>query len=366
VGDFYGSGNADLAVVPSYTVGSNTVGDWVTVLLSHLTETATATAPGISPVGTGTHLVEASYPGDSIYNPSTSGTTGLTAQQVTPTVTVTPSSSSITTAQTLTVTVAVNGGSGNPTPTGSVTLSSGGYASAATSLNNGGATINIPAGSLATGTDKLTASYSGDSNYTASTGTTSVTVTVPPPSFTVSGTAVNVLPGATSGNTSTITVTPAGGFTGSVTLTASLASNPNGAVKLPTLSFGSTSPVSITSASAATATLTIFTTAPSTNGCTAFNRTPRGIPWYAGGSTVLACVLLFGVPARRRRWLSLLGMMMLVVGLTGGVLACGGASGGGGCSPVTYPGTTAGAYTITVTGTSGATTATGTVTLTVQ
>jgi hypothetical protein len=59
-------------------------------------------------------------------------------------------------------------------------------------------------------------------------------------------------------------------------------------------------------------------------------------------------------------------MMMLVVGLTGGVLACGGASGGGGCTPVTYPGTTAGAYTITVTGTSGATTATGTVTLTVQ
>ena len=81
----------------------------------------------------------------------------------------------------------------------------------------------------------------------------------------------------------------------------------------------------------------------------------------------IPAVLLFGIPARRRRWLSLLGMAVLLVALTGGVLACGGGGGGGGgCTPVAYPGTTAGAYAITVTGTSGATTATGTVTLTVQ
>jgi len=67
------------------------------------------------------------------------------------------------------------------------------------------------------------------------------------PSFTVSGTAVTVsAPGVTIGNTSTITVTPTGGFTGGVVLTAVVTNSPNGAQYMPTLSFGSTSPVGIT------------------------------------------------------------------------------------------------------------------------
>jgi hypothetical protein len=77
-------------------------------------------------------------------------------------------------------------------------------------------------------------------------------------------------------------------------------------------------------------------------------------------------MLLFGNPARRRRWLARLGMLALLITLTGGVLACGGSGGGGGCNAVGNPGTTAGNYTITVTGTSGAITQTGTVSLTVQ
>jgi len=185
-----------------------------------------------------------------------------------------------------------------------------------------------------------------------------------PPGFTVSGPNVTVAPGATTGNTSTIIVTPSGGFTGSVTLTAAITFPPNPA-NPPTFSFGSTSPVNITGAVATTATLTISTTAPSTSGCTSLNLKPRGVPWYAGGSAVLACVLLFGIPARRRRWLTFLGMMALLVALTGGLLACGG-GGGSGCTPVFNPGTTAGPYIVTVTGTSGATTATNTFGLTVQ
>jgi len=58
-------------------------------------------------------------------------------------------------------------------------------------------------------------------------------------------------------------------------------------------------------------------------------------------------------------------MFALLVALSGGVLACGGNSAGG---VVTHgnAGTMAGAYTITVTGTSGATATTCTVSLTVQ
>jgi hypothetical protein len=55
-------------------------------------------------------------------------------------------------------------------------------------------------------------------------------------------------------------------------------------------------------------------------------------------------------------------MLALLIALTGGVLACGGGGSGG----TIYPGTTAGNYTITVTGTSGTKTATGTISLTVQ
>jgi peptidoglycan/LPS O-acetylase OafA/YrhL len=120
--------------------------------------------------------------------------------------------------------------------------------------------------------------------------------------------------------------------------------------------------VSITGTAAGSATLTIATTAAV--GCTQAYQTPRGVLWYTGGGAALACVLLFGIPARRRRWRLALAMLALLVALLGGLAACGGGLVSPPCTPT--PGTTPGAYTITVTGTSGATTATGTVTLTVQ
>jgi hypothetical protein len=295
---------------------------------------------------------------------------GVTSTAITPTVTVTPASSTITSAQPLTVTVSVSGGSGNPTPTGTVTLASGTYASVATTLSGGSATIDIPAGSLLAepagynSPDLLIAKYVPDtassSTYNFASGLALVNV-VAAPSFTITGTAVTVTAGATAGNTSTITVTPAGGFTGSVTLTAAVTSSPAGAQYPPTLSFGSTSPVSITGTAAGTATLTISTTA--TNTCVAASLIHRRVPWYPAGGAALACILLFGIPGRRS-WRRMLGLLTLLVALTCGVLACGGRNVVN-CGPI-IPGTTAGTYTVTVTGTSGSTTATGTVTLTVQ
>jgi len=288
-------------------------------------------------------------------------------QPVSLTVTVTPASSSITTAQALSVTVTVSAGSGDPVPTGTVTLSSGSYTSAATALSNGSATINIPAASLATGADALTAGYSGDSNYPATTGSSSVTVTVAP-GFSLGGggstKSISLNPGATANNTASITVSPTGGFTGSVALTAAITSSPNGAQDLPTLSFGSTSPVTINGTTAETATLTIFTTAPAIAGLADPARS--GIRWYnAGGVAVMAFALFFGIPERGRRWRAKLVLLLVLVTLVGGLPACGG-SGGGGGGVVGNPGTTPGAYTVTVTATSGNTRTTSTITLTVQ
>ena len=286
-----------------------------------------------------------------------------TVSRITPAVTVTPGSSTIKTTDALAVTVAVAGGSGNPTPTGTVTLSSGSYTSAATALVSGSATINIPAGSLDTGSDTLLVHYEPDnssaSTYNSASG--SSTVTVNHPTFAVSGGAVSFSAGATTGNTSTVTVTPSGGFTGNVALTAAVTSSPAGAVHPPTLSFGSTSPVSITGTGTATAMLTITTTAPTTSAVT-YPARPGSRP-YAGAGAVLACILLFWFPTRRRSWRALLGMLALLAVLVGGVAAC---NGGGGGGATTIPGTSPGNYTITVTGTSGSTTATGTVMVTVM
>src|SRR5947207_2159551 len=110
------------------------------------------------------------------------------ATPATPTVTVTPASASITTAQGLSVSISVTGASG--APTGSVGLSRGSYASSAAALSSGSATIAIPAGSLAAGSDTLTAKYTPDSAssaaYNSASGSATVTVSA------ASGTAITV------------------------------------------------------------------------------------------------------------------------------------------------------------------------------
>jgi hypothetical protein len=191
-------------------------------------------------------------------------------------------------------------------------------------------------------------------------------INLPTPGFIVSGTSVTMSASAATVNTTSIvTVTPVGGFTGSVALTAAITSSPNGAQNLPTLSFGSTTPVSITSATATTATLTI-TAAPASSAKTT---TPKrlGVPWFASGSATLGFLLLFGVPSRRRCRRAMLGEMLLLLGtLCGGLLACSDGVTGSGLGGGTIYATTPGAYTVTVTGKSGATTETGTIALTVQ
>ena len=115
----------------------------------------------------------------------------------------------------------------------------------------------------------------------------------------------------------------------------------------------------------ATAYITVSTTAPTT-AALAHPKLP-GVPWYAAGGATLACLLLFGIPVRRRRWRSMLGMLAFLAFLVGGASSCGG--GGGGSStppPPTNPGTTPGAYAVTVTATSGTVTASIIVSLTVQ
>ena len=271
---------------------------------------------------------------------------------------INPSSNTLAAGSSYTLTATVTPSSGSVTPSGNV-LFTVGSATKTVALNSSGIATYTGTAPTTAGSLTLSAAYQGSTLFFASNSNT-LNETVVIPSFAIVGTSVTVAPGATTANTSTITVTPSGGFTGSVALTATITSSPAGAQYPPTLSFGSTTSVNITGSNSGTAILTVSTTAASI--ASLANPMHHGFPWYSEGGAALACILLFGFPAQRSRWRTKLGMLTLLITLTGGVIACSSVSVGGGSNP----GTTAGAYTITVTGTSGITTATNAVTLNVQ
>lgn len=188
-----------------------------------------------------------------------------------------------------------------------------------------------------------------------------------PPGFSITGTAINVSPGATTGNTSAIILTPSGGFTGAISLSCAI--TPPAASDPPTCSIPAT--VTISGSTAQTVTVTVNTTA-ATSG---LYRSKSFFELSLGGAS-LACIVLIAVPpGRRSRW-SALGMVLLFFCIAGSALGCGGTGnsgagvvgGGGGTGRQTggSPGTTPGAYTLTVTGTSGTIIQTESISLTVQ
>jgi predicted alpha-1,2-mannosidase len=163
------------------------------------------------------------------------------------------------------------------------------------------------------------------------------------PSYSLSAPATttpsSVSPGGTS--SATVTVTPANGYTGSVTLSCSISPVVTG-TNAPTCSFGSTSPVSVTNG-AATATLTFTTVGPS-----AAMFGPSGM-FYAVFLPISGLALLgLCVGSGRSRGKMLVSILALWVLLAGVLVisSCGGGQGSSGNS-----GTPVGNYTVTITGT---------------
>ncbi|MGA3161654.1 MAG: FG-GAP-like repeat-containing protein [Terracidiphilus sp.] len=213
-----------VTVTVAGVAGSPVPSGWITLNCGTYASSSVAMSGGSATISipanslaAGNDTLTATYSPDTAGAANFSSASGTSAAVVvtqgisTPTVTVSPSSSNITTAQALSVSVYVSGGSSNPTPTGSVTLSGGGYTSTGTALSSGSATINIPAGSLAAGSDTLTASYTPDSNsasvYYSATGTSSaVTVSLVNPVPDING----ISPAFTSAGGATFTLTVTG------------------------------------------------------------------------------------------------------------------------------------------------------------
>jgi hypothetical protein len=309
----------------------------------------------------GPNSLPVTYSGDDNYT-SGSGSAQVIQAGI-PIVIVTPAVSSIIVNQSLSVSIQVEPSSTLPNPTGTITLISGTYTSGPVSLSAGKATIVIPANSLAVGFTNITANYSGDSNYNQTSGLGELTVYGTSPSLSISnGGSINVTAGQLTNNSTNIILTPANGFSGTVNLTAAITSGPSGAVAPPTLSFLQNS-VTVGGDTPQTVQLFVSTTAATTAMLAPAGHSNKG-RWLSASGAALACVLLLGIPARRRTWRAMLGVFILLVAFAGGIVACGG--GGSGSTGGGSSGTTPGTYTITVTGTSGNLTLTTVVNLTVN
>ncbi len=261
------------------------------------------------------------------------------------TVTVTPAVSTFLASVPLTVTGTVTG---SPVAaTGTVTLTGGGYISAPTAVSASGTySFVIPANSLRGGSDMLTVTYSGNPTYALTTAMATVTVKIP--TYTVTSPIVSTPVAVTRGSsaTATLTVSATDGYAGTVTLSCSLTGSPTGATEVPTCSAANATVTLSSGTTSGTATVTVSTTA-----ATASMAKPKIGGWSeAGGGAVLALLMFFGIPARRRSWRAMLGVMALIA-LLGSLSACGGGGGGTGGGSTKTPGTTPGTYTFTVTGT---------------
>ena len=377
VGAFITGGKPGVAVANSGATGGS-----VTVLNSQPAQMATATATGVSPAGSGAHLVEASYPGDSNYAASVSGTTSLSgAGQVTVPNVVGDTQAAATTAIT-----GAGLAVGTVTQQSSSTVASGDVISespsAGTSVNSGSA-VNLV---VSTGSAQVTVpNVVGDTQAAATTAITGAglvvgTVTTASSSTVASGnvisespsagtsvnsgSAVNLVvstgsaqaPGYTlnanpssltiqsgSSASTVITLTPTGGFTGTVNFACGT---------LPTLVTCTFAPASltVTSSTPLTTTLTIGTTGTAT---ASLGNRPAGtvLPTLFAALILLPLGFMRRVLRTRKAGSQWLGLLLLA----GTCLAAAGLLGTAGCGGSSSS-TRAGTYSVPITVTSGSTT----------
>jgi len=332
----------------------------------------------------GTYTLSARYLGDNSYsptNPSLPATDGITVNKALTSITVTASSQTVTSGQPVTLTATVS--TLQPSGVGSIGFAPSG---AVQFLNNGNSMTGPSCGSPCTLTytpvngsasafasltatlitsftdsASITAQYVADLNYSASTTSSATTITISTgtPDFSVVATPgtptspVTILKPGDSG-TSTISITPSNGFTGTVSLSCVISTATpmtGGTCSLP-------SPPTITPTT--TTTLTVNTVAPSTV-IGPFN-SPR---WLLPlGGAIFAAFFLLLIPTKRRRLKLAFGSLFLVL-LAAALVACGGGGGGGGGSTPPSGGTQPGSYTVVVTGTSSAVTGTRSANVTV-
>ncbi|MGA9670471.1 MAG: protease pro-enzyme activation domain-containing protein [Terracidiphilus sp.] len=240
-------------------------------------------------------------------------------------------------------------GATSPVTCGSITPS------AVTISGTSGATATLTVGSTTTTTGGAYAiTVTGTSGSITETAIINVTlngVTVANGTFTLApptASPATIAPGGTATSTVTVNTTANSLYTGTVSFTCSVA-GPSGATDLPSCSLTSTNSTVALNATSMSGTVTYSVSTTAATSELVRPKIGNGRGWAGAGSgAVLALLLFFGIPARRRSWQSMLGVLVLMVAL-GSLAGCGGGGSGGGGGSQSNPGTTAGVYRMTVT-----------------
>ena len=199
-----------------------------------------------TPTGIGGHAIEVHYSGDPTFLPSSSQTEVQVTGLATTITLAAPATAAHGSPVTMTATINSTGG----TPTGDIAFHDGNVVLGSALLNAGGI-ASLTLSTLAAGTHSLTASFAGAGTFAGSTSATVTTNVAAAPDFSVATSPSSVTVSAGQSAPVMVTVTPAGGFTGNVTLSCS-------AVSGITCTFGSTTVM--TASGPASTTMNINTT----------------------------------------------------------------------------------------------------------
>ncbi len=160
--DFNGDGVPDVAVPDQKVSGT------IAIQLTQPTLTATASASGISVVGTGTHQIDAIFAANAVYGVSASPTTPLTAKPLATSLNLNANPGTSTYGQqvVLKAALAPSSGQNHSTDGELITFYSGSTSIGTAALSSGVSTLNLTA--LPIGKDTLTASFPGGTNFVTS------------------------------------------------------------------------------------------------------------------------------------------------------------------------------------------------------
>ncbi|MGH9433773.1 MAG: Ig-like domain repeat protein, partial [Terriglobia bacterium] len=291
----------------------------------------------------GSHSLTASYAGDNSFTASTSSPDPVTVARASTGMSASANPPSVEAGDPVALTATVLTSSNGAAPTGAVKFLNGSTPiSGAATYTPAAGSASAPAQLQATlstvlpATASITAKYTGDSNYTSSVSTPLTVTVIPGFNLAANPTSISISAPGQSG-TSALTVTYGGGFTGTVAFSCMIPTT----MKQARCSFN---PSSVSASG--NATMTVTTTAPST-GVSLFE--PSN--WFlASGGTILVCLFLLGITARRWRF-SWAFAALCVVLVAAAFTACG--SSGSSGVPTSNPGTPPGTYTVAVTAMSG-------------